>query len=466
MIELADGVCWSLIEAYLVPYDSLRFYSSSRKSIKALSYKIVFEKGYRHSRNSWTSLKRMNVLMQTRGIWPLSPMRSLRLICGKRCEFCLNEKGHSWYDQDHNPIPRVVRPGWPIFCCWPCLSDSRPKFSPGSNWPNVTVQTVTRAWCKLTYRPDQDMFYHKQFYLANREILLKIFNHKRILAYPCGFRYLEKRTGEPVAERTSTSIGSRDQIEIMWSTRLKKGGEYIGALMSADLIQQLVEYLKTPDNSGIDDFLLKMIPDAPKLEDYEPFLQAFEAIRSKAEQYEQLQSELIQSRKELARLRKIENAITSISTIASIITPSFVESFARRFSQYYREEFWDARDFQRIILCYQEEHNLSLHYPLTWDTGFFDLNLALTNLFRPLLQAPTRLQPDDDERYANAYLSTCIEFLYHTETWERRRNAVYDSDGELRTTFGATYRQSSWSAPRRPRSVTREWRGLENIRRL
>lgn len=471
MINVADGLYWSLIKAYLVPQDLLAFHSSSRKLMTTLSYEAVFEKGYCHSRTSWTSLKRMNRLMQTRGIWPISPIRTLRLICGKRCEFCYNEDGHSWYDQVCNPVPRVVRPGWPIFCCWPCVSDSRPKFSKESSWPGVTVKTVTRPWSKLIYRPDKDMFYHKQFYLANRQILLNIFNHERILAYPCGFRYLEIRSGEPVAERSNTSIGSRDQIEIMWSTPIKKGGEFVGGLMSADLIQPLVEYLKTPNNLGIDHFLLKMIPNAPALEDYEPFLQAFETIRPKAEQYEQMQSELIQTRKELARLRKIENAIASVSMIASRLTPSDVEIFARNNSGPYernnRQAYWeDARVFQRIILCYQEEHNLSLHHPLTWDTGIFNLNRALTKLFKPLLRAPTQLQNNEVETYANAFMSICIEYLSDEERWRGERNAVYDSDGEFRTTFGATYRHGPWSTPRRPRSVTREWRGLENSRRL
>ena len=60
MINVADGLYWSLIKAYLVPQDLLAFHSSSRKLMTTLSFEAVFEKGYCHSRTSWTSLKRMN----------------------------------------------------------------------------------------------------------------------------------------------------------------------------------------------------------------------------------------------------------------------------------------------------------------------------------------------------------------------------------------------------------------------
>ena len=461
----ADGTYLEMIKSYLNPRDLLKFYTSSTKLLNMLSHKIVFESTYSFSRSSWTSMKRLNRLVETRGVWPISPVRTLRLLCGKRCEFCLNDTSSN---PNSNPIPRLVRPGWPVFCCWPCLSDSRPfRLSRANTWPGVSIRNITRPWSKLIFRPDQDKFYHKQFYLANREILLDIFNHKRILAYPCGFRYLKIGTGEPLSERETNSVGSHDQIEILWSARHVKGGECIGGLMSADLIQPLVEYLKTPNNLGIDHFLLTKIPNAPSLEDYEPFLQAFEAIRPKAELHERTQSELIRTQKDLARYRMIENAIASLSLVASAITPILVQSFVETFS-FFRQEFWNIRTFQRIILCYQEEHNLSLRHPLTWDTGDFRLNYDLTRLFAPLLRAPTRVDPDDIDTYAKSFLSTCIEHLYRNEGW--RANAVYDDGGHLRVTFGPNYRlmimPQGWSTPRRPRSVTREWRGLENRRRL
>lgn len=222
----ADGTYLEMIKSYLNPRDLLKFYTSSTKLLNMLSHKIVFESTYSFSRSSWTSMKRLNRLVETRGVWPISPVRTLRLLCGKRCEFCLNDTSSN---PNSNPIPRLVRPGWPVFCCWPCLSDSRPfRLSRANTWPGVTIRNITRPWSKLIFRPDQDKFYHKQFYLANREILLDIFNHKRILAYPCGFRYLKIGTGEPLSERETNSIGSHDQIEILWSARHVKGGECIG----------------------------------------------------------------------------------------------------------------------------------------------------------------------------------------------------------------------------------------------
>lgn len=447
----------------------LVFYTSSNELTRMLSYDIVFGSMYAYSRSCWTSLKRLNKLVQTRGVWPISPVRTLRLLCGKRCEFCLNqENATSPYSSqtDTNPIPRLIRPGWPVFCCWPCLSERRiyQVSNPKVGWPGVSIRNITRQWAKLFYHPEHDKFYHKQFYLAHREILFRIFNHPRILAYPNGFRHHDIETGQPLSERGSNSTCSRDEYEIMWNTPLVKGGECIGGLMSADLIQPLVEYLKSPNNLGIDHFLLNMIPNAPSLEDYSPFLEAFEAIRLKAEFHEQHQDVSIRTKNDLARYHKIENAIESLFLVESTITSTLVDASCAAYSS----ELWNIRDFQRIILCYQEEHNLSLRHPLTWDTGDVRLNRALTDLFAPLLRAPTRVDINDLEEYATSFLSICIDHLNRSNEWEN--NAVFDEHGQRRTTFGVNYRllinPRGWRIRRRPRSVTREFTGFENIRSL
>ena len=150
--------------------------------------------------------------------------------------------------------------------------------------------------------------------------------------------------------------------------------------------------------------------------------------------------------------------------VESTITSTLVDASGAAYSS----ELWNIRDFQRIILCYQEEHNLSLRHPLTWDTGDVRLNRALTDLFAPLLRAPTRVDINDLEEYATSFLSICIEHLNRSNEWEN--NAVFDEHGQRRTTFGVNYRllinPRGWRIRRRPRSVTREFTGFENIRSL
>lgn len=430
---------------------------------------MVFECTYAHSRYSWTSLKRLNRIVETRGVWPISPIRTLRLLCGRICEFCLNKDNTTTPYTSHsntNPIPRMVRPGWPVFCCWPCLSESRTYQVSESiaDWPGVQLRCITRPWGKVNYHAQHDRFYHKQFYLANRSILLEIFNHPRILAYPWGTRYFDIETDLPLSERSRNSFSSHDRCEIMWSAQLDKGGERIGALMSADLIQPLVEYLKTPNNLGIDHFLLDMIPNAPRLDDYDPFLNAFQAIRPKADLHEHHQAMLFRTKTELARYHKIENAIASLSLVEATITPAGIAAVDTD----HGFELWNISVFRRIILCYQEEHNLSLRYPLTWDTGDFKLNRALASLFAPLMIAPTRVSTDELDTYATRFITICIKHLHRSTEWEA--NAVFDEHGLQRTTFGVNYRllvnPRGWRVRRSPRSVTREWSGIYDKRRL
>ena len=333
-----------------------------------------------------------------------------------------------------------------------------------ADWPGVNLRRITRPWNKVSFHPQHDKFYHKQFYLANRSILLEIFNHPRILAYPSGTRYHDVETGQPLADRSLNSFSSHDRREIMWAAQLDKGGEYIGALMSADLIQPLVEYLKKPNNLGIDYFLLEMIPNAPRLDDYDPFLDAFQAIRPKAELHDQQLAVSIRTQTELTRQHKIENAIATLALVEATITPAGIAAVDTD----YHFELWNINVFRRIILCYQEEHNLSLRHPLTWDTGDYKLNRDLARLFAPLMSAPTRVSTFELETYATRFISICNKHLHRSNEWEA--NAVFDEHGLRRTTFGVNYRllinPRGWRVRRSPRAVSREWSGINDPRRL
>jgi hypothetical protein len=114
----------------------------------------------------------------------------------------------------------------------------------------------------MIWNGNSSIYHVKQYYFAHREILFHIWNHPRVLAYPGGVRYLrvsEFGEMEPISGNMQDigydkdQILSRDEYEIMWKhPNVDSFGDPIGPIFTASALRDLVEYLKQPNNNGID----------------------------------------------------------------------------------------------------------------------------------------------------------------------------------------------------------------------
>ena len=108
-----DSVLWSCVLSYLWSSELLSLLRCSKGHRELLTYEIVFQSVMLrggHSGNSRTTLQIIMNLAKIGKIYVPSPMRLLRLCCGKRCENsgCTNMVSH-------------VRPEFGMFFCWNCV---------------------------------------------------------------------------------------------------------------------------------------------------------------------------------------------------------------------------------------------------------------------------------------------------------------------------------------------------------
>ena len=73
------------------PKDLYRVSMLSKTSREAVTVEIVVRCAMMHGGKAYDTMKNIHYLMNKRAIYPPSPLRLLRLIFGKRCEFCNNE---------------------------------------------------------------------------------------------------------------------------------------------------------------------------------------------------------------------------------------------------------------------------------------------------------------------------------------------------------------------------------------
>ena len=110
--------------------------------------------------NAKKSLDELLPLIKDRSIYPPSPLRLLRLSCGKRCELCLNAVKY-----EHTNTVYHTRKGYGLMTCWRC----------------TTKRQKSKAWKKDT----------KEF-AANRDVYNAIFDHRRTTSKTYGWRIVER----------------------------------------------------------------------------------------------------------------------------------------------------------------------------------------------------------------------------------------------------------------------------------
>lgn len=376
-------------------------------TMSAVTTKMVVECSMQKGGRAYKCMQRLHKLMSKRAIYPPSPLRLLRLANGKRCEFCNNvipPKQHvPWerftakrfvgigpFNLGNNPKPRQVRGNFPLFACYPCMTVKRPP-SISKKWP---YPCLTRAWEKFIWSAKRRypflIRHAKQFWVGNRRLMFQIFDHPRVLAYPTGNRNVDtKGLGEgPFTFRLTARLKSLDRLELLQSGYLRDAsGELIGSLLNFENLKHLTNYMKTPNNKGISFYLENMITDPPKPENYDEFLNTYKSNWWHASRAHGRMIRRRQEKKQLAVLNKIERTVRAIAKITSFVTLHLVQRGLRRTCRF-RASILDVKVIQRLLLCYNEEHDPALRYRVTYNTGDAELNAWMHRWLSAVLRDP------------------------------------------------------------------------------
>ena len=129
----------------LCPRDLLRISSSCKVLRESITTSLVVKSAMIHGGHAKTTVSELYKLVKPRSIYVPSPLRLLRLVNGKRCEFCFQSKVN------------FVRPYVGVFACWTCL----------------TERGLTKAWRKSWVR-----------YKRNSEAYDAVFYHPRVACSP------------------------------------------------------------------------------------------------------------------------------------------------------------------------------------------------------------------------------------------------------------------------------------------
>lgn len=265
------------------PRDLYNVAMINKVTMQALTTRMVVRCAMFGGTRQYKCMQMLQKLMVKHSIYPPTPLRLVRLVNGKRCEFCNNESPrgqnnlHRYFNTSkaircgpfritENPKPRQIRGSLGLFACYPCMTQVRHQsISGGWSYP-----CLTRRWHKLFLSASLDHRVHtKQTWSVNRELMHRIFSHPRVLAYPYQVRRFDTlglrndRINSLLGDQAG-DIFPRDRTEIMQSCSLRDAsGDLIGSLINHDNLRDLQQYLKKDDSRTIGYFIDRFVSEAP-----------------------------------------------------------------------------------------------------------------------------------------------------------------------------------------------------------
>ena len=286
---------WTRVLEYLSPRDLLHL-SVVNKSIRGVisnDLRVIILVGMLNGGRSMKSLENLYYLMNTRSIYIPNPLRILRIINGRSCEFCVEKGCH------------YLRPQFGVYSCWDCLRE-RQNNSLGISCEQLGP--LSARWHKVVYLKGRG-FFLKQYHIAHRYVLYDIFEHMSVLCHPTGLRWMRKKADVyiPTTKRNSLNIASQDAHEIMWM-KLKRDqcGDLIGPFFVKSDVNKAVQYitgaegqLRTLYNPSteaggqiqnivtrkqlLECFFTEQIDQYPNPSDYKSFIQKYDLINEMAQ---------------------------------------------------------------------------------------------------------------------------------------------------------------------------------------
>ncbi|KAL7460029.1 hypothetical protein ACHAXS_000497, partial [Conticribra weissflogii] len=105
----------TIVLEFLSPPDLFNAAFLSKTLQGAVTTRMVVKSALLHGGYAKRTMKELRSVTTSNSIHVPSPLRLLRLSCGKRCEVCFSDKVN------------FVRPGWGLFACWTCVTEGPTK---------------------------------------------------------------------------------------------------------------------------------------------------------------------------------------------------------------------------------------------------------------------------------------------------------------------------------------------------
>lgn len=413
------------IMRFLPPQDLLNFVKSSKRMLEHLTMDIAVMSSLFYGKHPYQSAKNLHPHMLKRSIYPLNALRVLMILAGSTCEFC-----RFYYNNEKNKTT-CVRPNFGTKICWYCVKGEAKSGMILCGRDNIPP--MTSAFYKLIAYPYKPEYYLNQFYIANRDILYKIFEHPRVLSYPYGVRFFSYDEEEGVMTPANNGeFISYDQMEIMWKKETKDGfGNMTGPLLPRSKLNELVKYMKTTDgsNEDIDHFLDNKIRNPPSVQDYQPFLDAYDRYIQRATEREESRKRIQASKKHIRHYKKIEMAVDMMSLIISEFTIENISKWnnetGRVFLRRYSKEL-QAEAFTRLLLLYEEAPFLAAEYFIKFRSGNASLDVSLHDVLGKYLKKPSMFKEEMAEQTAHLLYKKC-----RFELMKRCNSMIYNDNGRL-----------------------------------
>jgi len=457
-----------LVFRFLAPRDLLNISQVNRNLRSSIRTREVVISGLFHGGNAAKSIRNMIPLLKNKAIYCPSPMRLLRLTCGKKCEFCFGK--HVNQSKKHlfgTGRPAYVRKPWGVFACWHCIRYRR-KRNVSKTWP---YPCLTRAFNKyedvIGQLQNGNRFFYQPpvvqrmspYYQENAETCHRIFSHPSVLAYPYGLRFMtgsiDPNVG-PLSHFHNTTFGNHapsrlaynrravelegvnDRYEIMCSWSFKdKAGESIGPLITYDMVQDMVTYLDSSQEANVDEYVSSLItnrtgPGSNTLGAYDDIIRSFNLYDVESANQVAKRRQLTKENAYLSRQLKIDRAMEAIDKV-------------------YRHLIYDrslmancciVTRLRHFIHAYREVHNS--RFPcLRYGTGNRLMDDAFHRILAPCIKRPTTVTD-------SVASSMAIDIYFSIGEMSQESN-MYPLGSWFPNSYfenhGVTWRRAQWTDP-------------------
>ena len=318
-----DPLITSHIMSYLAPKDLLNAANCNKLMKNNLTMKMVVQSILNTGGTPMASMIALYPHMKSRAIHSMSPYRMLDVCTGTQCEYC------QYVTDEPTPTRKTlqVRKNFAIKACWDCIT--KPKKRSSIYSPAIqTCYALTTRVNKIDYNTSNERYGINVWYEDNRDLLFKIWNHDKVLAYPAGKRWFTERndgTMLPVANEIEGNVQSLDRFEIMYTqTEKDKFGNHYGPRLTASNLPDLVRYIKTATgrsiNRHIDYFIENILANQSTPQSYQPFLQNYNKYIKAAKVNEDMRKKLFIGTKFLRVYNKVDKSMKAIHRIASCMS--------------------------------------------------------------------------------------------------------------------------------------------------
>jgi len=264
------------------------------------------------------SFRELHKLMINKSIFPPSPLRLLRLACGKRCEICLN----AIVKPCNNRVSHV-RKDFGLFACWECVT-CRQHSKRFKKKGNYFLQHENIYNTILDYHRTCNKTYGWRSILGGEEAEA---NARR----RAGLQLIQVRTVQ-VLVMSTLDVERRFQVEdyynYLWKkVRTDRMNERVGPILTLHDLPQIVESVRLKELAGIPVHTsigqyFDVVLEAPKPNDprYYEFIDAYQSTITSAE----IHIKQLKWNKTCAsadwKIKKLTNCMTLVKELRTMIT--------------------------------------------------------------------------------------------------------------------------------------------------